>query len=460
MSRFVMTKKQLEAQQMIAGPAMHAMLYGGSRSGKTMLNCRVVAIRAMVAPNSRHAIFRYRFNHVKNSIVLDTWPKMMGMCFPNVTCEISKTDWYGQFPNGSQVWFGGLDDKERTEKILGMEFATGFLNECSQIPKSSRDTLVTRIAQKVTRVIDGKPAGDLVPRMLYDCNPPSKSHWTYQLFSKKVDPDTKRPLIDPHNYVSMLINPEDNAENLPVGYLDTLRALPPRKRNRFLYGLFSDDSDTALFSDENFETWRVTDLNELPDMVRIVVAVDPSGSGDADNADNDEIGIVAIGLGTDGNGYILEDCTVKAGPATWGRVAVELYERREADLVVGEKNFGGAMVGYVVKTATIGGEKVTFKEVTASRGKAVRAEPISSLAHQGKVRLAGHFHKLEDELCGMTTMGYTGTGSPNRADAAIWGLSEIFGGIVEPRKKEGVVAPKGISLNIGGIGAAGGGWMS
>ena len=457
MTGFTLTDKQREAQELLTGSAMHNMLFGGSRSGKTFIFCRAVAIRAMLAPESRHAIMRFRFNHVKNSVVFDTWPKMMRLCFPGTVCKISKTDWYGEFANGSQVWFGGLDDKDRTEKILGMEFATGYLNEASQIPKGSRDTFVTRIAQKVDKVVDGRKVSPLIPRMYYDCNPPGKAHWTYKMFFKRIDPDTNRSLPDPQNYAAMLINPEDNIQNLAPGYLDTLRALPPRKRNRFLYGLFSDDSDSALFSDENFETWRVTDLNDLPDMIRIVVAVDPSGSGDTDNADNDEIGIIVAGLGADGNGYILEDCSVKAGPATWGAVAVNAYERHEADMIVGEKNFGGEMVGYVIKTAIIGKEKrVTFKLVTATRGKAVRAEPISALDHQGKIRLAGHFHKLEDEMCGFTTMGYTGDGSPNRADAAVWGLSEIFGGIVDRRKKE-IIAPKGINLNVGG---GAGGWMS
>ena len=86
-------------------------------------------------------------------------------------------------------------------------------------------------------------------------------------------------------------------------------------------------------------------------MVRVVVAVDPSGADDADNADNDEIGIVVVGLGQDGAAYLLEDCTLKAGPATWGRVAVQAFMRHQADAIVGETNFGGAMVQQTVAVA-------------------------------------------------------------------------------------------------------------
>ena len=126
-------------------------------------------------------------------------------------------------------------------------------------------------------------------------------------------------------------------------YIDQLERLPARMRIRFLEGRFADANPNALFSDEVIDKWRVLD-GAIPDMVRLVVAVDPSGSGDADNADNDAIGIVVAGVGTDGNAYVLEDATVKAGPATWGKVAASAFERHEADCIVGETNFGGAVV--------------------------------------------------------------------------------------------------------------------
>src|SRR5207253_2197648 len=177
--------------------------------------------------------------------------------------------------------------------------------------------------------------------------------------------------------------------------------------------------------------------------------------GDVDNADNDAIGIVVVGLGTDGNAYVLEDCTVKAGPATWGKVATDAYSRHSADVVVGEINFGGAMVAHVVQTAR---PRTPFKAVTASRGKVVRAEPFSSLYETGKVRHAGEFSDLEDELTAFTTNGYLGTGSPNRADALIWALAELFPAIVAGPKREagpvsipGLVSPGARAHRIPGL---------
>ena len=427
-----LTDKQQEAQTVLAGPATHCMLFGGSRSGKTFLLVRNVVFRALKAPKSRHAILRFRFNAVKSSVIFDTFPKVMELAFKGVKYNLSKTDWYAEFENGSQVWFAGLDDKERTEKILGMEFATIYLNESSQIPQGSRDIAVTRLAQQVDQVIDGRETKPLKPRMLYDCNPPSKAHWTYKLFVQKVDPETKQALRKPDDYAHFQINPQDNSENVSAGYLETLQGLSERLKKRFLRGEFADATPNALFAEENIDRWRVTD-GSVPDMVRLVISVDPSGSGDVDNADNDEIGIIAAGLGTDGNAYLIEDLTVKAGPATWGKIATDAYDRHRADVVVGEINYGGAMVQHTIQTCR---PRTNYKAVTASRGKAVRAEPIAALYEQGKVRHVGYFSELEEELSAFSTVGYLGAKSPNRADALIWALTELFPGIVNERKKE------------------------
>ena len=424
-----LTAKQDEANKILGGKASHIMLFGGSRSGKTFLIIRALAVRAVKAPGSRHAVLRFRFNAVKASIVLDTFPKVMQLCFPQVEYKIDKQDWIAYLANGSQIWFGGLDDKERTEKILGQEFASIFLNECSQIPKSSRDIAVTRLAQTTTVKAKNRADKPLMHRMYYDCNPPSKGHWTYKLFVQHIDPETKVVVPDGHNYAYLQMNPADNAENLPPTYIDTLRGLSQRLQRRFLQGEFSDENPNGLFQEEIIDKWRVVG-GEIPDLQRVIVAVDPSGAGDKDNTDNDAIGIVVAALGIDGNAYVLEDCTVKAGPGIWGNIATTAYERHQADLIVAEQNYGGAMVEAVIKASR---QRTPFKAVTASRGKVVRAEPFSALYEQGKIRHVGYFRDLEDELTAMSTIGYTGQGSPNRADALIWALTELFPGMVSTR---------------------------
>ena len=110
-------------------------------------------------------------------------------------------------------------------------------------------------------------------------------------------------------------------------------------------------------------------------------------------------------------------------PEGWGRRAVELYHRFDADRIVGERNYGGDMVRFTVATAD---KNAAFKEVVASRGKSVRAEPISALYEQGKVSHVGTFPDLEDQMCNFTASGYVGDGSPDRADALVWALTELM----------------------------------
>lgn len=434
---FKLTPKQAEAQELLNGPAQHVMLAGGSRSGKTVLIVRKIIQRALKAPGSRHAILRFRFGHCKQSIVHGTYPWVRKTCFPQVpydASEVNHSDWFAKLPGGSEIWFGGLDDKERVEKILGNEYASILLNECSQIPYASRNMAVTRLAQKVEDRATGKP---LRLKMYYDENPPDKGHWSYRLFKTHQDPESKQSLPDPDNFAFMQLNPRDNVENLGEGYIQTLESLPARMRKRFLEGEFRDAAPNALFSDEVMERWRNID-QEMPDMLRIVVAIDPSGADDTDNADNDEIGIVVCGLGVDGNGYVLEDLSCRAGPGTWGAIATAAFDRHAADRIVAEVNYGGAMVGAVIRAAR---PRTPFRPVTASRGKVVRAEPIATLMETGKVRMAGIFRELEDELTAFTTTGYTGDHSPNRADAMIWGMSDLFPELTKGEDKPAAPPP-------------------
>ncbi len=436
---FKLHKKQQAQIDLLASDATHIMAYGGSRSGKTFGFVRAVMIRAL-AHKSRHAMLRYRFNHIKASIILDTLPTVMERCFPGLgpNCKLDKSDWYLTLPNGSEIWFGGLDDKERTEKILGQEYATLYLNECSQIPYASRNMAITRLAQKTP----------LRLKAYYDCNPPGMAHWTYKLFVEKRDPDRRTPLANPANYAAITMNPKDNEANLPASYLEELQGMSEAMRRRFLLGQFADMADSALWTMELLDQQRIVDGN-TPEMVRIVVAVDPSGVAGEEDKRSDEVGIVVCGLGKDGRGYVLEDISGRMAPAQWGAAAVSAFDRWEADCVVAEGNFGGAMVAEIIRSAASKriGSMVPYREVTASRGKIVRAEPIAALFEQQKVSLVGYFGELEDQLCAMTTAGYVGSRSPDRADAMIWGLASLFPAMT--KREEGQFGRRAPVVNLG-----------
>lgn len=415
---FNLTKAQDKAMDVLISDATHIALDGGSRSGKTFLLVFAVLARALKEPDSRHAIFRFRFNALKASVIRDTLVKVIKLAFPGlpaVSSMLNQTDWYLELPNGSQVWFAGLDDKERTEKILGMEFATLYFNECSQIPWGSVKLALTRLAMKT----------GLKLKAYYDLNPPSKAHWTYRVFHELRSPDDKQPLNET-KYGHYNINPADNQENLPEEYLDMLKSMPARERKRFWFGQYADIDEGALWTEELLDQNRILD-GVLPDMLRVNVAVDPSGCSGPEDERSDEVGITVNGLGTDGHGYLLEDLSGRHGPEKWGKIVASAYERYSADRVVGEVNYGGDMVRAIIQAQD---PNIPYVEVRATRGKVRRAEPISTLYEQEKVHMVGHFPEVEEQLCGFTVTGYLGQKSPDRADSHIWGMTDFFSGIV------------------------------
>jgi hypothetical protein len=433
---FKLTVAQDHARDMLISDAVHCCLGGGSRSGKTFLLVRMIVIRALKAPGSRHAIFRFRFNAIKASIIYDTLPKVFALCFPGLwnPKSLNKTDWFYKFDNGSEIWFGGLDDKERTEKILGQEYVTLYFNETSQIPWASRVLAMSRLAQKVkVSSVQGQPDTYLKLKAYYDLNPSSKNHWVYRVFIEKKDPISKQELNRPFNYAYYKINPIDNLENLSDEYIHELEDLPVKARRRFLNGEFEDDENGQLWTIELLEQNRVLgQKGTLPDFLRVVIAVDPSGCTGAEDSRSDEIGIMVCALGTDNHGYLIEDLSGKYSPETWGQIIVAAYERHSADRVVGEVNYGGDMVRAVVHAVD---NTVPFNAVTASRGKVVRAQPISTLYEMNKIHHIGYFPEVEDQMCSMTQSGYQGIGSPDKVDAAVWGFTELFPGMT---KKAGV----------------------
>ena len=299
------------------------------------------------------------------------------------------------------------------EKILGREFVTILFNECSQIPYASVLMALTRLAQTVPH---------LKQAAYYDLNPVSKGHWTNILFGDKRDPVSRVPLDNPGDYDRLFLNPGDNAKNLSEDYLKSLARLPERQRKRFFEGVYVDDLDGALFSYEMIARARVDEL-PVQRRARVVVAVDPSGASDREDTRADEIGIIVAAKGDDGHAYVLADRSLRDAPAAWGRAVAAAYHEFAADRIVAEENFGGEMVRFVIRAADA---NATVETISASRGKALRAEPISALYEQGLVHHVGRFGVLEDQLCAFTTAGYRGEGSPDHADALVFAVTELL----------------------------------
>jgi len=425
---FKLTEKQKELRQFASGEAKNLLVYGGSRSGKTFFIVYALITRALMAPKSRHVVFRKHGVSVKQSIGKDTLPKVMELAYPDMPYKWHEQDGYFSFPNGSEIWLAGLDDKERVDKVLGKEYASLYFNEASEINLASYAVAQTRLAQNVKKV-DGR---QLALKNYVDLNPTTRAHWTYRMWVDGVNPDGDTPL-EMSMYSYMTVNPRDNTENLLPDYLLSLSQMSDRQKARFYYGEFTADVENALWQRKYIK--RVLP-DKLPDMRRVIVAIDPAVSSEVGS---DLTGIVCMGLGVDNHGYVLADDSGKFRPEDWARRAKSLYYQFNADRIIAEVNQGGDMVESVLKAQ---GAKLPYKAVRASRGKVVRAEPIAALYERGKVFHAGEFKALEDEMCAFTTdfdrkaQGY----SPDRVDALVWGMTELFPSMVK-KVQRGVNKP-------------------
>lgn len=393
------------------------LVASGSRSGKTFIILYAMIFIASKFAGSRHLVARKHFSHVKGSIWLDTLPKVIDICFPNLKPHVkwNNTDYYITLPNGSTIFLVGLDDKERVDKILGREYLTMLFNECSELNYDTYTTVKSRLAQQCT-FVNAKGVLVTAKNMIFaDCNPTSSRHFTKVLFVDKIDPETRAKVSNPERYAYTFIHPSENAENISADYLEMLANLPPAKRRRFLDGQFSEASAYALWTDEMLSNTRV---NEAPVLRRIVIAVDPAVSA---TDESDETGIIVAGIGVNQHLYILEDATDTYTMTGWANKVADLYNKWNADRVVGEINQGGDLVEVNLRTVA---PNIPYTAVRATKSKFSRAEPVAALYEQNKAHHVGIFVELEDQQTSWE--GKKGEKSPNNIDALVWAASDLF----------------------------------
>lgn len=423
--------QQRAVDGVLASDARYILLYGGSRSGKTLLFTSSVFLRAMSAPRSRHLIVRQEGTSAKRAIVKGTVPDLYELRWPDVAKPVWKDQLgYFELANGSEIWIGGLNDEKALDKILGNEYATIYANEASEITYKAFTLLRSRLAQNAAHA-DGEP---LRQRMYIDLNPTTRMHWTYRLWVDGIDPEDETA-VNGDQYAADVINPADNAANLTGDYLADLSALPERARRRFLEGKYVEDVEQALWRRALFKR-----VENLPEFQRIVVAIDPAVST---SAGSDETGIICAAIDGAGVGYVLEDASGRYKPEEWAKQAVAMYDIWGADRVVGEKNQGGDMVESVLRAHRA---DVPYTGVTATRGKFVRAEPVAALYERGKIFHAGRFEDLEGQMCSFTTdfdrkkQGW----SPDRVDALVWAFTDLFPQMTRRAGRHGTIAPRRI----------------
>lgn len=211
---------------------------------------------------------------------------------------------------------------------------------------------------------------------------------------------------------------DENRNNLAPKFFDTIisRYAGTRLERQERYAEILDDNPNALWSRSNIDFHRV--LRPPADIVRVVIGIDPAVTS---NEDSDETGIVVCCRDRAGHGYVLDDLSCVEKPDKWAAVAVSALDRHSGDRIVAEVNNGGDMVESVLRTVR---RRIPYKAVRASRGKAIRAEPISSLYEQGLIHHVGAFPQLEDQLCEWNP-SESGK-SPDRLDALVWAFTELF----------------------------------
>jgi len=289
---FQPTKKQLELLNLINSDATNILAFGGARSGKTALLVESIIYRARRYPGSRHLVARLHYNHARTSLFLESFLKALSFYPTDYT--INKSDCVITFKNGSEIWVGGFDDSDRTEKILGHEYVTVYFNEISQI---SYDTMLigkTRLAQNIP---------GCKPKAFFDCNPPSPLHWAYKMFVLKREPKTGDPLSRPELYASIKMNPTDNVQNLPAGFIEeNLATLPEHQRARFLYGEWVK-AEGVIY--DKFDESMIITRDKVPPIEYYTVGVDFGINSDG----------VLIGWSGD-NVYVLDEVGLFNGTAS------------------------------------------------------------------------------------------------------------------------------------------------
>jgi len=375
-------------------PARYKGAHGGRGSGKSHFFAEMAVTRALRNPGTRIVCVREVQKSLKESVKRLIEDKIIalgvGYAFDVKNDEIGT-------PGGGSVIFQGMQD-HTAESIKSLEgFDIAYVEEAQTLTARSLEMLRPTIRT---------PGSELW------------FSWNPRNASDPVDELLRGP-APPPNAIVVRANYRDNPwfpQELEEERSYDERTKPARYGHIWL-GEYEPAAVGAIWDRLVIHRNR---RSEAPELSRILVGVDPPISSEEGS---DEAGIVACGIGTDGRGYVLEDASTCGTPEEWAKRAVAVYDMLDADAIVAEVNQGGEMVKHVIRSIR---PNVKVIEVRATRGKHIRAEPISALYALDKVSHVGAFPTLESQMCLMTAAGYEGEGSPDRVDALVWVLTELF----------------------------------
>ena len=297
-------------------------------------------------------------------------------------------------PIGTTIAFKSADNPD---SLYGEDVYAFVFDEFSRAKETAWHALRTTITYTGAK---GKFIGNVVAK-----------NWAWKLAQKA------RAGMDDFEYHRITAHDAVKEGILKQSEIDRAREELPTRIFKMLYEADITEIEGALWKWDDIENNRV---QELPTMQRIVVAIDPAVTS---LASSDETGIIVAGKGVDGNYYVIYDSSGIMTPSAWASRAVQLYNDHQADRVIGEANNGGDMIEAVLRSID---KTISYKKVTASRGKVLRAEPIVSLYEKGKVKHFRELPGLEDQMIGWSAT--SGDKSPDRVDALVWALHELSTG--------------------------------
>lgn len=388
----------------LLGAGRYKGAHGGRGSAKSHFFAEALVERCLINPGTRWVCVREVQKSLKESVKRLVEDKIQAW---GVGAQFESRFDSTITPGGGLILYQGMQDHS-AESIKSLEGFHGVWGEEAQ-------TMSARSLEMLRPTIR-MPGSEL----WFSWNPRSATD--------PVD-DLLRGMKPPAGTVVVKANWRDNPwfpQELEDERTHDLAAKP----DRYMHIWEGDYEPTAIGAIWDRLVIHRGRVEAPPELSRIVVSIDPAVSG---QPGSDEHGVIVCGIGANGRGYVLEDLTCRGGPEVWSRVAVVAYDKWHADAVVIERNQGGDMCRHTLRTVR---PSLPVIEVVASRGKHVRAEPIAALYALSKISHAGTFSALEQQMCQMTAGGYAGEGSPDRVDALVWGLTQLFPAMVRAAKPE------------------------
>ncbi|HDZ39699.1 MAG TPA: PBSX family phage terminase large subunit [Marinobacter sp.] len=388
----------------LLSPSRYKGAFGGRSSGKSHFFAELAIELCVQKPGTRIVCVREVQKALKESVKLLMEDKIASLEVTGFTILSDRID----TPGGGIILFQGMQD-HTAESIKSLEgFDRAYVEEAQTLTKRSLEMLRPTIR---------KPKSEIW------------FSWNPRHASDPVDEFLRGP-IPPPDAIVVRTNYDRNPFFPDVMTEERLYD-EQHTRDRYGHIWLGDYEPAAIGAIWNRLILHNGRVEEAPEMSRIVVSVDPAVSSEEKS---NEHGIIVAGIGSDGRGYVLDDVTCKGGPQQWAERAIAALDRYEADAIVIEINQGGDMVKHTLKTIR---PNLRIIEVRATRGKHVRAEPIAALYTTGKISHVGAFPQLEDQLCLFTAAGYEGEGSPDRADALVWALTQLFPNLTKKTRDKG-----------------------